>query len=396
MNRPYHVWNHEDPVAYHAEILPSKGDGSTAKGRTCGLGRTAWTAFGCGCTCEDASEVADRGEMSLYANGFRFKCDDEAWDSPPLDVVLSPFSFARRVSMQSAVLADAISPSPVSRILAVSLYLQGRAHFFGIGGKDENQVEELCNRWVADLALSIRWVTESLFTRGSCFQTRPAAVSGRASERLMAGYILHGDDGCRAPSAIRLLYAELYPPREGKARLLLHEDTLTLESSPWQELLIEGRTPSFDKVGHDCSCFCVGTLQLSARTVFERQLWLRAVSNVKVKLQSRGADPGQEDLEMWRDAINTHIGENAAKLRNRLCITHLTDRSREDNGTNFELEAAADILRLVPLLRRCTLAAGSVAGSKPRPPSSDEGREKATGMAVDPCRISKQAIVVHC
>merc|ERR1719506_2637151 len=118
-----------------------------------------------------------------------------------------------------------------------------------------------------------------------------------------------------------MMYVELQPPRQGKSRVVLYED-LAGGREVDKEVLLDARTPSYEKVGVDCSCFCVGSLQLSARTVFERQVWLRAVQNLKVKLQARGPDPRPHELDTWREAINDHIIENAGKLRNKL---HMND-----------------------------------------------------------------------
>merc|ERR1719506_3324 len=114
-----------------------------------------------------------------------------------------------------------------------------------------------------------------------------------------------------------MMYVELQPPRQGKSRVVLYED-LAGGREVDKEVLLDARTPSYEKVGVDCSCFCVGSLQLSARTVFERQVWLRAVQNLKVKLQARGPDPRSEELSQWREAINEHIRENAGKLKNKM------------------------------------------------------------------------------
>merc|ERR1719310_2134235 len=134
----------------------------------------------------------------------------------------------------------------------------------------------------------------------------------------MAGFLLYSESVKEVGQVIRVMFVELYPPRDGKAWIVLYDGVPSGDSSPWQETMIDARTPCYEKVGHDCSCFCVGALQLSARTVFERQIWLRAVANLKVKLQSRGPDPRSDELCVWREAINEHIRENANKLRNQV------------------------------------------------------------------------------
>jgi hypothetical protein len=234
--------------------------------------------------------------------------------------------------------------------------LDGRTHFFAVIGSDEQKAQELCMWWVRDIARSIRWVTESLFTHGTCFQTSSSSFSSQAS-RLMAGYLLHSEPG----EKVRMIYVELQIPKSGKGRMALFEE-IACRIAVDKETLIDARTPCYEKVGFDCSCFAVGTLQLSARTVFERQLWLRAVQNLKVKVQNRGPDPGRDELFQWRQSINEHIRENAGKLRNTLHIhDHKATSALHPDSDMMEPEAAVlmstvEKLRGMPLLQRVEVA----------------------------------------
>ena len=40
-----------------------------------------------------------------------------------------------------------------------------------------------------------------------------------------------------------------------------------------------------ERLGVDCSCFSINDYHFAARSVAEKQLWLRAISNLKVKLR---------------------------------------------------------------------------------------------------------------
>eukprot|EP00928_Gymnodinium_smaydae_P076632 TRINITY_DN5967_c0_g1_i1.p1 TRINITY_DN5967_c0_g1~~TRINITY_DN5967_c0_g1_i1.p1 ORF type:complete len:453 (-),score=94.90 TRINITY_DN5967_c0_g1_i1:116-1474(-) len=272
-------------------------------------------------TEEGGVESAQGGWLSLYPNGLAF--DVEATPNTPsapsraTEALLAPFTFVRPVAKHSTALQAAISPNHHTKIFAATFFLKGRTLLFGVSAETETQATTVCMHWVRDVACAIRWVSESLFVHGSCFQVSPgfAAVGGGPGAfRLMASYLLLSDEHSEK---VRVVYAELHAPRTGKAWMLLHE-TSSPNSIPWQEVVIDARTPCFEKVGHDSSIFCIGSLQLSARTVFERQLWLRAVANLKVKLQSKGPDPRPDELMVWREAINEHIWKNAAKLRNRV------------------------------------------------------------------------------
>lgn len=326
-------------------------------------------------------EAVEHGDLQLYANGLRFQREESSWgqENPTLDVLLVPFSFVRPVAMQSAALMESMSPVPFSKILSVTLYLEGRTHFFCFGGWEEHEAQGCCMQWVNDISRGIRWVTESLFINGSCFQTASPTAEDD-SNRLMAGYLLHSDPG----EKVRMLYVELQPPREGKARVTLYDD-FACSGEIDKEAVIDARTPSYEKVGAECSCFCVGSLQLSARTVFERQLWLRAVQNLKVKLQSRGPDPRAEELNSWREAINEHIRENAGKLKNK---THINDHKGTSavvsNSEFLEGEAAAvsrsaEKLKGTPLLKRCVPQLDRPGGDTELPrPESQASTEKGT------------------
>merc|ERR1719221_1752243 len=80
------------------------------------------------------------------------------------------------------------------------------------------------------------------------------------------------------------------------------------------ELRITVGTVCCEKVGVNCSCFCIDGHQLSTRTSAERKLWLRAISNIKVKLQNRAPAPSVEDIRHYRSAIEEHIQSIRASI----------------------------------------------------------------------------------
>merc|ERR1711998_365991 len=73
------------------------------------------------------------------------------------------------------------------------------------------------------------------------------------------------------------------------------------------EIYVTERSICCEKVGINCSCFCVEDHQFSTRTLSERKLWLRAISNVKVKLQNHAPAPSYEELKHYRRSIKEHI-----------------------------------------------------------------------------------------
>lgn len=80
------------------------------------------------------------------------------------------------------------------------------------------------------------------------------------------------------------------------------------------DIYITSRSVCCEKVGMNCSCFCVDEHQFSTRTLSERKLWLRAISNVKVKLQNEAPAPTIEEIEHYRFAIKEHIDQIKSTL----------------------------------------------------------------------------------
>jgi hypothetical protein len=137
----------------------------------------------------------------------------------------------------------------------------------------------------------------------------------------MAGYLIHHDD---LPVA-SVLYCELHPQFDDQAKLLLYENELC--QTPVMDIYISERSICCEKVGINCSCFCVEDHQFSTRTLSERKLWLRAISNVKVKLQNRAPTPSCEDLKHDRLAIKEHISTIKATLEGQAPMDALLQRN---------------------------------------------------------------------
>lgn len=287
----------------------------------------AWLAISAKDSRPGSCDRVERGELRLFANGLRFVTNDKPWcpADPVLELLLVPFSFVKVVSVHLPALEAAMSGSQQARILNIAIYLEACSFLFGFVGESDKEAEHLCAAWVADISRSIRWVTESLFARGSCCLTSPSWDEDASNVRLMAGRLLQSE---AHGGPVHVRFVELFPPKDGKARMVLYSDvggrrTGTSGAGQEQELLIDQRTNSFEKVGVGCSCLALGPLHLCARTVFERQLWLRALANLKVKLQHGGKGLRPDDVCHWREAINEHILANLSKLRNQW---HSVDR----------------------------------------------------------------------
>merc|ERR1719188_2082944 len=87
------------------------------------------------------------------------------------------------------------------------------------------------------------------------------------------------------------------------------------------DVYITERSICCEKIGINCSCFSIEDHQFSTRSPAERTLWLRAISNLKVKLQNRAPTPTMEELRSYRLAIKEHIVTIKGTLEGQVCRT---------------------------------------------------------------------------
>merc|ERR1719296_437540 len=128
----------------------------------------------------------------------------------------------------------------------------------------------------------------------------------------MAGYLIHRDDS----SSISVLFCELNAHLGCTAKLVLYENEYC--ECPLMDIHITESSVCCDVVGINCSCFIVDNHHFASQTPSERKLWLRALSNVKVKIQNRAPDPTNEELEHYRSSIREHIAALEATLEPRI------------------------------------------------------------------------------
>mmetsp|Transcript_14412 Transcript_14412/g.41061 ORF Transcript_14412/g.41061 Transcript_14412/m.41061 type:complete len:379 (-) Transcript_14412:20-1156(-) len=240
-----------------------------------------------------SAEKVELVHFSLYVNGFTFATAEEE-----SSISVSPFALVRKCKFQNP------SPSlkiPDLQIFKVALFSQGLSHFFGL------QSDEDRGQWVNDISQAIRLVTQSIFPQFtiSC-QPLDSVIS--THRRIMAGYLAYRDDD----SVASVLFAELHPHSEDKAKLAFYDNEFCL--TPVMDVYITERSLCCEKMGINCSCFSIGEYQFSTRTQAERKLWLRAISNLKVKIQHRAPSPTDEDLGHYRLAIEEYIASIRANL----------------------------------------------------------------------------------
>lgn len=226
--------------------------------------------------------------VSLHVNGFRASVvgeDRGEWRS----VTWSPFAM---------VLED-----------EESLYLEQRCPVFRVGltkdlcyvfattGPDADLVRE---QWTADISRALRLLTKSIFPTFSIV-VDPLEGIEATSTRLLAGYLLRSE----RDNIVSVLYCELHVQQKDSAVLAMYEDERCERRVG--SISISQRTSIIDRRAVDCSCFSVDMYSFSARSLQEKQMWLSALSNIKVKLMNCAPEPSEEELGAFREAIFERI-----------------------------------------------------------------------------------------
>jgi len=98
---------------------------------------------------------------------------------------------------------------------------------------------------------------------------------------------------------------ELLAPLGKSATLVLYENALCEKAVA--HIRIVENSQCGERIGVGCSCFSIDGHSFCVRSNGERQLWLRAISNVKVKLRHKAPDPTEEDMAHYRSAVREKI-----------------------------------------------------------------------------------------
>merc|ERR1711862_349534 len=134
------------------------------------------------------------------------------------------------------------------------------------------------------------------------------------------GYLIYRDD----KSTISVLFCELQAHNGASALFVLYENDLC--QVPLMDIPITEASMCVDIVGINCSCFILDDHQFASQTPSERKLWLRAISNVKVKLQNRAPEPTEDELEHYRISIREQIRSIQSTIQPRIVTDPLLSR----------------------------------------------------------------------
>mmetsp|Transcript_48427 Transcript_48427/g.89206 ORF Transcript_48427/g.89206 Transcript_48427/m.89206 type:complete len:387 (+) Transcript_48427:129-1289(+) len=227
---------------------------------------------------------------SLYVNGLSFNTGNTE-----AAISLSPFSFVRNCRFQSAAYSQMKS-------FKLSLLDHDPCCYFAVQGLQLERAEEERSDWVLALSYTILLITESLLPR--CAVTcQPRRDNPETWRRLLASYLVHRENS----GLVSVVFCELQAHEGDFARFIMYEDEECLE--PVGYIPIFETTLCLDIVGINCCCFILETHHFAAQTPSERKIWLRALSNVKVKLQNRAPPPTDQELRAYREGIQEHMDE---------------------------------------------------------------------------------------
>jgi len=246
-------------------------------------------------------KAAHEKTMKVYVNGFSLTSreqvpNSENWVVQPW----SPFSLVEKHDgdMDRRQVKYTICCA-VFKLAIFQREGEDLCYYFAITG---DKAREKRDQMIEAIVGAVRQVTLSLFPSQHSIVVSPVPGVRSTSTRIMAGYLLR----CQAADHVSLFYCELHAYLGGEARLAAYKD----EWCEWElaSLLLTERTVvSTPTSSHYCTAFGIDSSRFAARTVEEKNLWLRAVSNVKVKLMFDAPDPTEEDLTVIRSAVQARV-----------------------------------------------------------------------------------------
>jgi len=248
-----------------------------------------------------AGNAAYEVQMSLHVNGFSCNPTAPSAGSPqPLARerrIWSPFSLVEKCDVKAGANTKKWA---VFSLTCFQRRSRDVVHYFAAVGEEAVAERE---RWTSEIAMAIGNVTQSLFPQHS-IAVQPVPGKTETSTRIMAGYLLLQSG---AAGMVSVFYCELQAYCNGRSSLALYKDE-------WCEQQVT-EIPILDAVaigscdGVYCTIFAVEHHRFCARTVSEKELWLRAVTNVKVKLMFSAPDPTNEELAVFREAVHERVEE---------------------------------------------------------------------------------------
>mmetsp|Transcript_73682 Transcript_73682/g.204927 ORF Transcript_73682/g.204927 Transcript_73682/m.204927 type:complete len:362 (-) Transcript_73682:90-1175(-) len=246
-----------------------------------------------------AEHLFEPVHFSLYVNGISFTTHS----GQEASIQLSPFSLVRFCRFQAGEGSEL-------KTFKISLLDQDSSHFFAVRGANARDTEQERSNWVLSISCTVLNIVRSLLplVPMSC---DPLPFVPCTRRRLLSSYLLHrdGDD----PN-LSVVFCELSAPPCAweSTRLTLYRDH---RCEVWvADIHIAEYVVCCEVVGVNCSCFVVGCHHFVAHSVSLRKVWLKALNNIKVKLQNRAPFSDEEELHHYREAIREQIRTCEATL----------------------------------------------------------------------------------
>jgi len=242
-------------------------------------------------------ESVQQMAVSLHANGFSMTpISTKGEKDKPVCRAWSPFSLVEKCQVKT------LQHSAYWAVFKLTVFRAGGhdhcLYFACTGGKAYKERD----RWVERISELVGAVTLSLLPAGD-IRVQPLPGVDATRTRIMAGFLLQAcsSDTCQ------VVYCELHAYSGGEARLVLYRDEWC-DREVASLSLSESSTVS-TRTGAHCNVFGIDHHRFCARNGDEKDLWLRAVSNIKVKLMFEAPDPTAEELAIFRGAVKERILE---------------------------------------------------------------------------------------
>jgi len=222
--------------------------------------------------------------------------------------------------------------------------------------------------WLAAVVDALANVTASLIPDHE-LRVQPVLGKARTYRRIIAGYLLY----CECADKATVFYCELHAQMAGVAELVFYSDDYCEEEL--FNIVFQDTAAVSTRKGAYCTVFGLDMHRFCARNREEKDLWLRAVSNIKVKLMFGAPDPTAGELAIFRAAVHERL--EALPLPRR----ELPGPSPDECG-------AAAVFGSLPLLdeepRRPPLGPSGDPEDPPEPAEEDAPAPRERGLQVPP------------
>eukprot|EP00811_Abedinium_folium_P028867 NODE_4503_length_1883_cov_7.717540.p1 GENE.NODE_4503_length_1883_cov_7.717540~~NODE_4503_length_1883_cov_7.717540.p1 ORF type:complete len:565 (+),score=141.24 NODE_4503_length_1883_cov_7.717540:194-1696(+) len=234
--------------------------------------------------------------LALYGYGFQLRPPggaggDASYPWTPFTVIdiFDDIDGGFRLNIFTSEREAAEGPTPTSGQMC---------HYFTALGADPTDSRAA---WLEAIQAQLHAVTVSLFPPHS-IRSAPVLTNTATLMRVMAGYLL-----CMSAEGILLVYAQLGACSDGKAPVELFTDEGCSHRVMTIPLVANSSVGTYN--GVHCNIFELGIYRFCARTPAEREIWVRALGNTKVKLVFRAPDPSWEEIEVYRAAVQERVDE---------------------------------------------------------------------------------------